>query len=392
MLDLTSKDFVFFDGAQGTMLQGYGLEPGRRPDILNLIAPKYVEDMQRLYADAGSDLICTNTFGCNRNALRHEGKTPEEVISAAVAVTKRACGGRAGTVLDMGPIGEFMAPVGDLIFHEAYEMFREQAVAGWKAGADAVLAETMSQLQELRAAILAVRENTPLPVIALMTFTASGSTYTGCAPECMALTAKALGAAATGLNCSLPPDQLYSIAERIATAADIPLCVKPNAGMPEDDGSYRITPEAFAEKMAPFAAMGVKLVGGCCGTTPDFIRAIRKVYAGLTPAARKTDGAARICSQSRVKRVDEIVRVPDTRETAEEDGVLFLPLPDSCPDEEAFALVAGAQEESDLPMCIITKDGSGADGALRAFCGVAAVCGPEERIRHAAAKYGAVPI
>ena len=392
MLDLTSKDFIFFDGAQGTMLQGYGLEPGRRPDILNLLAPEYVENMQRLYADAGSDLICTDTFGCNRRALRPEGKSPEEVISAAVAVTKRACGGKAGTVLDMGPIGEFLEPGGDLTFDDAYDMFREQAVAGWKAGADAVLAETMSQLQELRAAILAVRENTPLPVIALMTFTESGSTYAGCAPECLALTAKALGAAATGINCSLPPDRLYSIAERIASAADIPLCVKPNAGMPDDDGSYRITPEEFAEKMAPFAALGVKLAGGCCGTTPDFIRAIRKVYAGLTPAAVKRDGSLRICSQSRVKRADEICPVPDTREMTEESGVLFLPLPDGCPDGEAFSLVSAAQEDSDLPMCILTRDGSGLDGALRAFCGVAGVRGPEDRIRDTAAKYGAVLI
>ena len=389
MLQLGSRDFIFLDGAQGTMLQGYGLEPGRRPDILNLIAPQYVEDMQRLYADAGSDLICTDTFGCNRRALAHEGKTPEEVITAAVAVTKRACGDRAQVLLDVGPIGEFMEPVGDLTFREAYEMFREQAVAGEAAGAAAVLAETMSQLQELRAAILAVRENTSLPVIALMTFTASGCTYTGCAPECLALTAKALGAAAAGLNCSLPPAELVPIASRIAAAADIPLCVKPNAGMPADDGTYRITPEQFAESMAPFAALGVKLVGGCCGTTPDFIRAIRQVYSGLTPGERRPDTTPRICSQSRVKRVSEIPEIPDAARPTERDGVLFIPLPDDCTDEAAFELVSEQQGESELPACILTSTGSGADGALRAWCGVAAIRGPGS-VRSAADRYGAV--
>ena len=273
-------DFVFYDGALGTMLQKCGLKPGERPDILNITAPDAVENVHRMYVDAGSDIICANTFGANAGALSGTGYTPAEIISAAVAIAKRAAGDRAKVALDIGPLGVLLEPMGELDVEKAYALFMEQAVAGENAGADFAALETMSDLVEIGAAIRAVTENTRLPVLATMTFDKSGCTYLGCAPESFAETAERLGAAAVGLNCSLAPEEMYETAGRIAKATGLPLIVKPNAGLPDSRyGSYSIGPEEFARQMVRFIETGVKIVGGCCGTTPEYIRELVKVFS-----------------------------------------------------------------------------------------------------------------
>jgi len=271
--------YIIFDGAMGTMLQKRGLKPGLRPDIMNMTAPDTVESVHRMYVEAGSDIICSNTFGANAIALRGTGYSPGEIITAAVAIARRACGGAAKVALDIGPTGRLLEPMGDMERERAYELFSEQAIAGENAGADYAAIETMGDLGELEAAILAVRENTGLPVFATMTFDKTGRTFTGCLPEDFSETAARLGAAAIGLNCSLEPAEMYPTMQRIANKTSLPLIIKPNAGLPDgQSGLYSIGPAEFASQMEQFKEIGVRIVGGCCGTTPEYIKELKKVF------------------------------------------------------------------------------------------------------------------
>jgi len=279
---LFDRGFVFYDGAMGTMLQANGLKSGARPDIMNITDPDIVERVHRMYVEAGSDIICTNTFGASAAALTGTDYAPGDIIPAAVRTAKRACAEGTMVALDIGPVGHLLEPLGDLAPGKAYELFREQPVLSEKAGADLVAIETMSDLSEVSAAILAVRENTALPVFATMTFGKTGCTYTGVTPESFAETAQRLGAAAVGLNCSLGPSEMYETARRLANSTDLPLIIKPNAGLPNSKtGLYDLTPDEFARQMVPFAKIGAKVLGGCCGTTPEYIKALREAFAEL---------------------------------------------------------------------------------------------------------------
>jgi len=277
-----NEKFVFYDGAMGTMLQKSGLKPGERPDLMNLTNPEAVENVHRRYVQAGSDIICTNTFGCNADALAETGHAPEKIIEAAVAIAKRAAGGAARVALDIGPTGQMLEPMGELESERAYEMFRQQAVAGEKAGADFCAIETMSDIGELVAAISAVTESTKLPVLATMTFDKTGRTFMGFTPEDFVKAAEACGASAIGINCSLEPVEMIETARRIAQATKLPLIVKPNAGLPDSEtGDYDTGPADFAKQMRPYAEIGAKLIGGCCGTSPEYITELRKTFAKL---------------------------------------------------------------------------------------------------------------
>ena len=284
---LNKLGYVFLDGAMGTMLRSLVPDFSGIPDILSITHPDAVLSVHKKYVDAGSNVIYTNTFGATEEKLEGSGYTLEEVISASVSVAKKAAGGKAAVALDLGPIGKLMAPAGELDFDTAYEIYRRRSVAGANAGADLVILETMSDLAEVRAALLAVKENTDLPVFVTMTFEANGRSFTGCSPRSFASLISAMGANAIGINCSLGPDQIYPLIEEIASVSDLPLIVKANAGLPDaDNGSYDITPEKFAEKMKKFTAVGVKYLGGCCGTTPDYIRELCKVHEGLKLKSR----------------------------------------------------------------------------------------------------------
>jgi len=271
--------YVFYDGAMGTMLYKYGLKAGEKTDLMNLTNPEAVEEVHRMYVEAGSDIICTNTFGSNALNHANTGHSPSEIITAAVNIAKRASGDKAKVALDIGPTGHVLEPYGDLEPEKAYEIFKEMAVAGEQAGADFATIETMSDIEELRAAMTAVRDNTKLPMLVTMTFEKSGYTFMGCTPELFAETAGELGAAAIGLNCSLEPKEMLEIAERLAKATTLPLIIKPNAGLPDaTSGTYDTGAEEFAAQMAEFKKFGVKIVGGCCGTTPDYIRELKKEF------------------------------------------------------------------------------------------------------------------
>ena len=274
------QKYVFYDGAMGTMLQQRGLKPGEKPDLMNITDPGAVEEVHRLYVEAGSDIITTNTFGSNADALKSTGYTPVEIITAAVSIAKKASEGRAKVALDIGPTGQMMEPFGDLTPEKAYELFKEQAVAGELAGADFATIETMSDIEELRAVMTAVAENTKLPMLVTMTFDKNSRTFMGCTTEQFIKTAEELGASAVGFNCSLEPSEMFETAKRIADVTTLPLIIKPNAGLPDgESGEYHTGAEDFAAQMLRFKDLGVKIIGGCCGTTPEHIKKLKEVYS-----------------------------------------------------------------------------------------------------------------
>ena len=279
-----TRETVLLDGAMGTMLQAAGLPLGARPEALNLEDPALIESIHARYAAAGSRILCANTFGASAHKLAGSGYTVEQVVDAAIRCARRAAQPYGSLVaLDIGPLGELLEPAGTLPLEEAVEAFAEIVRAGAAAGADLILCETFTDLYELKAALLACRENCGLPVLASMSFEAGGRTFTGCGVESFAAAARGLGADALGINCSLGPKEILPMARALcgAVPGDYPVFIKPNAGLPRADGSgYDITPQLFAMQMKPYRELGLFAAGGCCGTTPDFIRALHRVFDG----------------------------------------------------------------------------------------------------------------
>ncbi len=278
--------FYLIDGGMGTELQKRGLKAGEAPELLCLTSPETVLDIHRAYSAAGADIITANSFGANARKLAGKADAGE-VVRAAVKLAKSA--GSPFAALDLGPIGALLEPFGQLGFGEAYELFKEQVIAGAEAGADLVLIETMSDLLEAKAALLAVRENSSLPVIVTMTFAGDGRTFLGTSPREAAVTLTALGADAIGVNCSLGPEQVEPFARELLEWSALPIAVQPNAGLPElrnGESVYTVTPEDFAVSLGRMLDMGVTIVGGCCGTTPRHIARLREELAGRTPVHR----------------------------------------------------------------------------------------------------------
>ena len=273
-----SEHILVFDGAMGTMLQKKGLKTGDLPECFNITHPDIVSEIHREYVQAGSDIITTNTFQANRFKLEHCEYSVEQLITAGVKLAKQS--GSKFVALDIGPLGQLMEPMGTLKFEEAYEAFREQMVAGEQAGADCILLETMSDLYEVKAAILAAKEHTKLPVFCTLTYQEDGRTFVGADPVTGTITLQSLGVDALGVNCSLGPKELTPVVEQILTYATVPVMVQANAGLPqirEGQTVYDVTPEEFIRYVRPMVEQGVRIIGGCCGTNPDFIRGLREV-------------------------------------------------------------------------------------------------------------------
>jgi 5-methyltetrahydrofolate--homocysteine methyltransferase len=291
---------TILDGAMGTVLQQKGLPAGGPPELLNLTHPELIEDVHRSYIRAGSRVIYTNTFGANRMKLERTGHSPGEVIAAAVAAAKKAAAGTGAAVaLDVGPLGALLEPLGSLSFEKAYGLFREMTEAGQTAGADLIVIETVTDLYEAKAALLAAKESTDLPVFVTMSFEERGRTFTGCTAASMARTLEGLGADAIGLNCSLGPDKLAPLIREICENTALPVIAKPNAGLPDPmTGRYDMGPEAFAAAMLPCLEAGATILGGCCGTSPEYIRALAGALEGKSPAARNFRGGAFVCTPS----------------------------------------------------------------------------------------------
>ncbi len=311
---------VLLDGAMGTMLQNKGLAAGQAPETMNLNNGDAVQEVHEAYLKAGSDMVLTNTFGANACKMSPLGLSVQEVVERAVKLAQQArdaSGKDAWIGLDMGPTGQMLYPMGTLSFEEAYALYREQAIAGAAAGADFAHIETMSDLLELKAAVLAVRENTSLPVMCTMTVDKSLRTFTGCHIGCMAAAMEALGVVAVGVNCSLGPQDLVPVVRELARYTDLPLIVKPNAGLPvlleNGETTFDVTPEQFGEWMAPYCAMGAVVLGGCCGTSPDHIRCLADSVRGLAVAQREPVRGLTVCTASKAVTLGDGVKLVGQR-------------------------------------------------------------------------------
>ena len=304
---------ILLDGGMGTMLQAAGLKLGARPEELNLTDPALIEGIHAQYAAAGSRIINANTFGASAHKLAGSAYTLEEVIAAGIANCKRACAPYGAlAALDVGPLGELLEPNGTLAFEDAVAEFGRIVRAGAAAGADLIFFETFTDLYELKAALLAAKENSTLPILASMSFEAGGRTFTGCTVESFAATARGLGADAIGINCSLGPREIFPMAKRLAEAVpgSFPVFVKPNAGLPRADGSgYDITPQLYAMQMKPYRELHLFAAGGCCGTTPEFIRLLNGVFADCQPGRPDHPMQSVICSPVSCVNVDGITVV-----------------------------------------------------------------------------------
>ena len=305
--DLFKQKFIFLDGAMGTMLQAGGLKLGERPEVLCITNPDEIFDIHKQYIDAGSNIVYANTFGANRHKLEGTGYSVDEVISAGIGIAKKACIDKAFAALDIGPIGELLEPAGALTLEEAYDIFKEMVVSGEKAGADLVVFETMTDLYEVKAAVLAAKENTNLPIFVTMTFEETGRTFTGCTVESMAAVLEGIGVDAMGINCSMGPKEILPLAQRLAKSTTLPIIIKANAGLPNPvDNSYDITAEEFGNLMKPYAESGIKIIGGCCGTTPEFIKNVCAAMADEKVGKRENKPKSVLCTPSLAVTVDGV--------------------------------------------------------------------------------------
>ena len=279
---LNEKEFIFLDGGMGTMLQAAGLAAGENPELLNLTHPEQIEEINLKYIEAGADIFYCNTFGGNRLKLAATGKSVDEIIGAAVEIAQRAKARASRTAycaLDIGPTGQLLEPNGSMKFEEAYDVFKEMVLAG--KDADVIVIETMTDLLEAKAALLAAKENSDLPLLVTMTFEENMRTFTGCGVESMTMTLGGLGADAIGINCSLGPRELRPVVEQVCAHTNLPVIIKPNAGLPDPiTNEYNVLPEEFSELLADMIPLGIKIIGGCCGTTPDYIRATAEKFSG----------------------------------------------------------------------------------------------------------------
>lgn len=295
--DQLGKKIIFFDGAMGTMLQKNGLKGGDIPELLNLTRPELLEKIHSEYLEAGCDVITTNTFGANSLKEDVFGTSVDTIISAAVKTAKKAAAKYSDTkpryvALDIGPTGRLLEPMGDLSFDECYEVFKKTAVSGAAAGADLVIIETMSDTLEAKAAVLAVKENTDLPVLCTMTFDETYKTLTGANVTIMSAMFEGLGVDCIGINCGLGPDQIKDMMAELAKVSSIPIMAQPNAGLPVIENGqtvFSVEPDEFGECMTGIAKLGASVLGGCCGTTPEHIKRMIELCKDYTPIVEEKD-------------------------------------------------------------------------------------------------------
>ena len=278
VLELLKNQRIYLDGGFGTYLQKEGLKPGEHTEDWNISHPDVVQSVHKKYYDAGSNIVCANTFGAN--SLNFSEEKLEAVVKEALENVRFAASESGGkqekfAALDIGPLGKLLKPFGDLEFEEAVSIFAETVRLGVKYKADLIVIETMNDSYETKAALLAAKENSELPVFVTNAYSEDGKLMTGATPEAMVAMLEGMGADAVGANCSLGPKQLESVASRIIQAASVPVIMKPNAGMPKSVNGktvFDVNAEAFSEEMVKFAKLGVNILGGCCGTDDEYIR------------------------------------------------------------------------------------------------------------------------
>ena len=392
-----SNQFLVFDGAMGTMLQGV-LQAGQAPETLNVTEPEAILAVHKQYVEAGADVVTTNTFGANR--LKYHGEIPlEDVIRAGVRAAKQA--GAKYVALDVGPTGALLEPLGDAKLSDVTAAFREQISIGVQAGADLILIETMTDLLEAKAALLAAKAVCDKPVFVTMSFQENGRTFLGADAASAALTLSSLGASAVGLNCSLGPEELLPAVETFLRFAAVPVMVQPNAGLPvmrDGETVYNVTPDDFADSVEKMMRLGVRIVGGCCGTSPDYIRKLRTLADSLTPTALAPFHGAAVCSASKCVLLDERTTVigerinptgkkklKDALRTGDDDyiirealsqkdaGAQILDVNAGLPDIDEAAVLSHLVDElqtvTDLPLQIDSSDPVAVEAAVARYRG-----------------------
>lgn len=408
-IPLEKDAILFLDGGMGTQLQGKGLQPGEMPEAWNVSRPKDILAVHEAYFKAGADIAYANTFGAN--PAKYHGSAPiEDVIAAGVSIAREAAttvGGKRGVALDIGPTGRLLKPFGDFEFDAAYDAFAEQVRIGEKAGADLAVIETMGDTYELKAAVLAARENSSIPIFATVALGEDGKLLTGADVECVAAILEGLRVDAIGLNCGFGPDRMLPFVKRLAACTSLPLIVKPNAGLPQIvDGRtvFTVGPEEFAKDIRALAEAGASIVGGCCGTTPAHIAAVREALSGFRrPSRTGCLPKTMVASGSRAVEIpfdDSIVigeRINPTgkkklkaaltegdvayvlREAVSQSdaGAHVLDVNVGVPGiDEAAALdstIQAVQGVTDIPLQIDTSDANALERALRHYNGKALV-------------------
>ena len=308
ILNEIGKRILFFDGGMGTLLQKAGLKAGELPETWNIINPQPVIDIHRAYVEAGADIILANTFGANGFKFQDN---LEEIIEAGVKNARLAieqAGRCAYVALDMGSTGKLLKPLGTLDFEEAVSVYARVVRAGVNAGADLILIETMSDTYELKAAVLAAKENSDLPVMATVAFDEKGKILTGASPEGVVALLEGLGVDALGMNCGLGPKEMAPIFDRMVQCASIPLIINPNAGLPRNENGetvFDVTPDEFAKEMYDIVKNGAHFAGGCCGTTPEHIKAIVDMCKDITPVPLTDKDITLVSSGSRFVKLGD---------------------------------------------------------------------------------------
>ena len=406
--ELLRKGPFFLDGGMGTLLQEKGLKPGEAPEKWGMSHPEVITGIHRAYYEAGSDMILTNTFGVH--PLRYGLDECEAMIRTAAACADRARrefndGKERFIALDIGPCGRLLRPLGNLPFEEAVRGFAEVVRLGIQFGIDCIFIETMNDGAEARAALLAARENCELPVLVSNAYGADGKLMTGGTPESTAAMLEGLGADAAGVNCSLGPDALAPVVERYLAAASIPVLMKPNAGLPQEkDGKtvYNVGPEEFSRQIVPLIRKGLRIIGGCCGTTPDYIRAVKEASEGLVPPVIEPKTRTVIASRGQTielgknpviigerinptgkKRLRKALEEGDMAYVLneaivqEEHGAEVLDVNVGTPGVDEPALLEQAVQElqavTDLPLQLDTSDPEAMKRALRVYNGKALI-------------------
>lgn len=398
------KELLFLDGGMGTLLQAEGLAPGELPETWNIEHPEKVEAIHRRYYEAGSDVVLANTFGANVCKFHDDRYTVEEVIRAGIANAKRAgeqIGKETYVALDMGPTGKLLKPMGDLDFDDAYEAFAEAVRYGEKYGADLIHIETMSDTYEVKAAILAAKENSSLPVFVTMIFDERGKLLTGGDVPSVVAMLEGLRVDALGLNCGLGPKQMLPILNDLRRYTSLPIIVKPNAGLPKQKNGetyYDVEPDEFARIMQEVVKGGACVIGGCCGTTPEHIkklveeckdlplREIEKKYDTIVSSYGQAvilDDMPRIIGErinpTGKKKFKEALKNEDMdyilKEaiTQQDKGAHILDVNVGLPDIDEVAMmekvVKELQSVTSLPLQIDTVDGKAMERAMRIYNG-----------------------
>lgn len=399
-------EIILFDGAMGTMLQKKGLSLENGVECFNISKKDIICDIHKEYIKAGANVITTNTFGANELKLKKYGYTVEDIIDRAVKIAKEAILDRNDVkiALDIGPIGELLEPIGTLSFDRAYEIFKRQVLQGVKSGVDIILIETMTDLYEAKAAVLAAKENSTLPVFCTMSFEENQRTFTGCTPESMVMTLEGLGVDAIGINCSLGPKEIKPIIERISKVANKKIMIQPNAGLPRIDGEnviYNIDENEFSNYVMGFLDLGVSILGGCCGTTPKYIESIREKVQGKKVKERVRKEIYGVCTHSKVVQIDGVKiigeRINPTgkklfKEALKNNDLNYIlkqaieqveagadildvnvGIPNINEEEVMVEVIRGIQEILDIPLQIDSTDKNVIEKALRYYNGKAIV-------------------